>query len=443
MDLDSSFEVDNACCVDEALKKLSTEYYDVVVSDYEMPQKNGLQFLKELREQNTKIPFILFTGKGREEVAVMALNLGAEGYFNKQGSPETVYGELAHGIHQTAEKAKIKLAIEEGEFKFHTVADFAYDWVYWIAPDGSFIYMSPSCERITGYSAEEFIKDPKLLQRIVVPQDFAIVDSHFDLIKLEKEHLTEFRIITKNGETRWISHACQTVVTDEDEWLGRRATNRDISEYKKAEQALHNSEESLRSLVDSMDDLVFVLGTNGVFKSYHQPSKKKELFVSPKQFIGRHFRDVLPPHVTELLQAAMKKIETSGEAQEFDYSLEMKGTKSWYNAKLSPMKNHSAHTTSIVSVIRNITERRQAENNLEKERVALDCIIDYSPIIIAYKDKEGKFIRVNKTFAEALKIPKEQFLGKTVFDFYSAKIAQGHDKRRLRSFRDQDAPNLA
>jgi len=76
LNLDSSFEIDPACCVDEALKKLATDDYDAVVSDYQMPQKNGLQFLTQLREQKNEIPFILFTGKGREEVAIKALNLG-------------------------------------------------------------------------------------------------------------------------------------------------------------------------------------------------------------------------------------------------------------------------------------------------------------------------------------------------------------------------------
>jgi DNA-binding NtrC family response regulator len=109
LDLNSSFDIDWACCVDEAFKKLSAGNYDVVVSDYEMPKKTGLQFLQELRKQKNNIPFILFTGKGREEVAIQALNLGANGYHNKQGSPETVYGELAHYIiqqvnHQNAEK---------------------------------------------------------------------------------------------------------------------------------------------------------------------------------------------------------------------------------------------------------------------------------------------------------------------------------------------------
>ena len=91
-----NFEIDHACCVDEALKKISNGNYDVVISDYEMPQKDGLQFLKELRAQTNEIPFILFTGKGREEVAIKALNLGADAYINKQGDPETVYAELSH-----------------------------------------------------------------------------------------------------------------------------------------------------------------------------------------------------------------------------------------------------------------------------------------------------------------------------------------------------------
>ena len=117
MDMDN-FEIDNACCVDEALKKLFTRQYDVVVSDYEMPQKDGLQFLKELRERNIQIPFILFTGKGREEVAIKALNLGADGYHNKQGSPETIYGELFHSIRSCVEHQKAKQNLIKTETKY-------------------------------------------------------------------------------------------------------------------------------------------------------------------------------------------------------------------------------------------------------------------------------------------------------------------------------------
>jgi DNA-binding NtrC family response regulator len=69
LDLDKSFEIDHASSVDEGLSKLTSGCYDVVVSDYDMPLKNGLEFLQELRKQKNQIPFILFTGKGREEVS--------------------------------------------------------------------------------------------------------------------------------------------------------------------------------------------------------------------------------------------------------------------------------------------------------------------------------------------------------------------------------------
>ena len=122
-----TFKIDHAYSVDDAFSKLANESYDVVVSDYEMPIKNGLQFLKELREQKNDIPFILFSGKGREEVIINALNLGADRYINKNGDPETVYFELAHAIDVTVEqkksKSKIVLLKEFGERVIDSISD--------------------------------------------------------------------------------------------------------------------------------------------------------------------------------------------------------------------------------------------------------------------------------------------------------------------------------
>jgi DNA-binding NtrC family response regulator len=123
MDLESSFDIDSACCVDEAFKKLSTGQYDIVISDYEMPLKNGLEFLKELREQKNDVAFIIFTGRGREDVAVKALNLGADSYINKNGSPETVYCELADAINKTVERKKSRELLAKSESKYHALVE--------------------------------------------------------------------------------------------------------------------------------------------------------------------------------------------------------------------------------------------------------------------------------------------------------------------------------
>jgi CheY-like chemotaxis protein len=113
MDINGNFEIDGACSVSEGLRKLAAENYDVVISDYKMPQKDGLEFLKELRDQNNEIPFIMFTGKGREEVAIKALNLGATRYFTKQGDTATVYGELSYGIIQSVEQARLSQNLKQ------------------------------------------------------------------------------------------------------------------------------------------------------------------------------------------------------------------------------------------------------------------------------------------------------------------------------------------
>lgn len=70
----------------------------MIVSDYDMPYKNGLDILKNLKEKTDNVKFILFSGKAPEEVAIEAFALGAKGFINKHGNPETVYRQLANAI---------------------------------------------------------------------------------------------------------------------------------------------------------------------------------------------------------------------------------------------------------------------------------------------------------------------------------------------------------
>ncbi|KXA97080.1 hypothetical protein AKJ39_03750 [candidate division MSBL1 archaeon SCGC-AAA259J03] len=86
-------EVETAASAEEGLQKFSVEDYDAIVSDYQMPEVNGLDFLEIVRkEKESDVPFIIFTGKGREEVAMEALNLGADRYLQKGGDPRSQYG---------------------------------------------------------------------------------------------------------------------------------------------------------------------------------------------------------------------------------------------------------------------------------------------------------------------------------------------------------------
>ena len=138
------------------------------------------------------------------------------------------------------ESKRTEDALRESEEKFRTVADFTYDWEYWIDTDGRLIYNSPSCERITGYRSDEFINNPRLLEDIIHQEDHSLVGDHFDTIDSGNPHQVEFRIVTRTGDERWIAHVYQPVFNETGQWLGRRVSNRDITEQKRAEQDREN-----------------------------------------------------------------------------------------------------------------------------------------------------------------------------------------------------------
>lgn len=159
-------------------------------------------------------------------------------------------------IEVSERTAQLRQSIEklrETELRYRTVADFNYDWEYWENPDRSFRYVSPSCERITGYTVDEFVANPKLLTDIIVAEDMQAWKQHREQAFAEpKGHELQFRIRTKVGKVRWIEHACRPVSSREGEFLGFRASNRDITERKLAEAKLAESREALRMLAGGL-----------------------------------------------------------------------------------------------------------------------------------------------------------------------------------------------
>ncbi|MCI5222757.1 MAG: PAS domain S-box protein [Candidatus Electrothrix sp. AR4] len=130
--------------------------------------------------------------------------------------------------------------LQKSELKFRTIADFSYDLDAWIRPDGSYAYISPSCERVTGYPQQCFLDDSGFFLEIIHPDDQNILTSHRlqHLDNLSGKVEVYFRIIMKSGETRWIWHQCQPVYAEDGTWLGRRTTNRDVTEKYRVEAAL-------------------------------------------------------------------------------------------------------------------------------------------------------------------------------------------------------------
>lgn len=133
--------------------------------------------------------------------------------------------------------------------RLRTVADFMFDWEIWLGNDGEILYISPSCRRITGYAPEEFIEEPSLLINVAHPEDRPLLEEHYRGVLTTHECLMfEFRILTKDNRERWLHHACRPVHSADGQPLGRRASFRDITDKRAAEEQLKKREAILEAI---------------------------------------------------------------------------------------------------------------------------------------------------------------------------------------------------
>lgn len=143
---------------------------------------------------------------------------------------------------------KTQQELDDAQLSYRMVADFTYDWEYWQNPDGSYRYVSPSCEHITGYPPQTYVQDPGFLETILLPEDLpqwtAYKKNVFDT---RQSGEIVFRIRHKDGGIRWIDHASRPVTDGSGTFLGFRASNRDMTERKKLEQEL-NKKRDLESI---------------------------------------------------------------------------------------------------------------------------------------------------------------------------------------------------
>lgn len=233
--VDRRYEIAWATTLAEARLQLAATVPDVLLADLSLPDSTGLHTVRVLREIAASLPLIVLTGHDSVDFALQALESGAQDYLVK-GSFDT--DSLNRAIRYAISRERLEQRLIQNEALLRTVTDYTYDWEYWISPQGQVLYMSPSCERVSGYARSEYLADPQLLERIIHPDDMPLMQEHRQHVGAKDYAEVDFRIVRRDGAIRWIAHACQAVVDANGAPHGRRVSNRDITERKRLEAEL-------------------------------------------------------------------------------------------------------------------------------------------------------------------------------------------------------------
>ena len=151
------FSVETITSAAEALEILRTEHYDAIISDYQMPVMDGIEFLKRVRASGNTIPFIIFTGRGREEIVIQALNEGADFYLQKGGEPLSQFAELAHKIRQAVQQRMAEASIRDHERREADIINFLPDATFAIDTEGRGDRLEPGNGEDDRCSASEIL----------------------------------------------------------------------------------------------------------------------------------------------------------------------------------------------------------------------------------------------------------------------------------------------
>lgn len=359
-------------------------------------------------------------------------------------------------------RKRVEEKLQLSENKYRTVAEFNYDWEYWINPSGHLIYVSPSCERITGYGASEFKDNKDLLRSIIHSHDQAKLLRHFDHELLaEGIYHKDFRIITRSGEERWISHYCQPVFDSDGTHLGRRASNRDITKRKRVVAILRKERELLEmrvkertaqlssaynSLLEEMkarkaayailqereeelrkrkefietivDKLPIGLAVYGISDGavHYMNSRFTEIYGWPKQALSNidaYYENVFhDPDYREMMRNSLVDAIEHGDSSKMIWENLLPTTQSGEQRVVAARGIPLFEQDLIISTAQNITEKYKADEALHFTRFSIDHAND----MIYWVDSDGKIVDVNETTCIKLSYSKHELLTMTVMD---------------------------
>ncbi|MDD5141808.1 response regulator [Methanoregula sp.] len=273
------FRVDTAASASEGLKLLESGDYEAIVSDYQMPVMDGITFLKKIRASGNTIPFIIFTGKGREEIVIQALNEGADFYLQKGGEAKSQFAELAHKIRHAVELRRADRKVSDQKRIQADILNFLPDATFAINTEGIVIAWNRAMENLTGIPASGIVgkggyayakpfyqEEHPMLIDLVLNNDPAL-KAHYPFIKRNGNILYAEVTVPGFSEGRdallWFT--ASPLYDNAGTIIGAIESIRDVTDRKVVRDALQREKEFFDAVIDCIPNIFFVLDRDAKF----------------------------------------------------------------------------------------------------------------------------------------------------------------------------------
>jgi PAS domain S-box-containing protein len=383
------FDVETVASADEGMATLADHRPDCIVSDYDMPGKDGLEFLEAVRETHPDLPFILFTGRGSEQVASDAIAADVTDYLQK-GSGSEQYELLANRIRNAVESRRNAQAAARQE-ELMRLTEFAGDTGGWeFDLETEELVMTDGVRRLVGLpdDVELSLADAKAMYH---PDDREDIQRALDrVIETGEPDESTWRLITRDGEEMVVDLVMSPVITN-GEVTKVRGSVHDITDRRERRRELERTE----TLFQHAQDSLFLVDTGEEFTVEQvNPAWEDATGVPADRIEGESPREVFGETGAEM-EAMYRECIERCEPLQYDEQVSLDGELTHWETKIAPVVFDDT-VEYIAGSTRDVTEQRERQRNLEAERRFIEQALDTLDDIFYVVDTDGSIRRWNE-----------------------------------------------